>query len=117
MLQDPDFMEKMDWSGVSPSLPGTYTSVTSGTWFRDVKAFYEDNYDEDIFVCPVIMGSDSTHLTFSGSQKAHNVYVTPGCMHVEHRQKMDGMFSVFNMPSDKHDMFCQDRDLLARFPS
>jgi hypothetical protein len=44
----------------------------------------------DVFICPVIVGSDSTHLTFSSSQKAHNVYVTPAVLHVEDRQKMDG---------------------------
>ena len=40
------------------------------------------------------MGSDATHLTFSGSKKAHNVYLTPGVMHVQHRQKMDGVSSL-----------------------
>ena len=37
MLQDPDYGDKIDWSGVSPSLPGVYTSVTSGDWFAEVK--------------------------------------------------------------------------------
>ena len=55
------------------------------------QAFFED-YDKEIFICPVIVGSDGTHLTFTGSKKAHNVYVTPGVMHVEHRQKLDGVF-------------------------
>ena len=37
MLQDPDYADKINWSGVSPSLPGVYTSVTSGDWFAEVK--------------------------------------------------------------------------------
>ena len=37
MLQDPDYTDKIDWSGASPSLPGVYTSVTSGDWFKEVK--------------------------------------------------------------------------------
>ena len=43
-------------------------------------------------VLPVvpIIGSDGTHLTFSGSKKAHNVYGTLGVMNNASRQKMDG---------------------------
>ena len=45
----------------------------------------------DVFVCPVVWGSDSTHLTFTGSKKAHNVFVSPGVLKTDRRQKMDGM--------------------------
>ena len=54
---------------------------------------YFEHKGQDVFICPVIMGSDATHLTFSGSQKAHNVYITPGVMHAQHRQKMGGSSS------------------------
>ena len=29
--------DKIDWSGASPSLPGVYTSATSGDWFKEAK--------------------------------------------------------------------------------
>ena len=37
MLKDPDYTDQIDWSGVSPSPPGKYNAVTSGTWYKDVK--------------------------------------------------------------------------------
>ena len=40
-------------------------------------------------------------MTFTGSQKAHNVYVTPGVMHVEHRQKLDGSRLTGQIPIQK----------------
>ena len=42
MLQDPDYTDKIDWSGASPSAPGVYTSVTSGDWFKEVKVISPD---------------------------------------------------------------------------
>jgi hypothetical protein len=113
MLQDPDYEECIDWSGQPPSAPGVYNSVTSGDWYREVRvhltryhltialmnfmqAYFDDNNQEDVFICPVIIGSDGTHLTFSGSKKAHNVYGTLGVMNASSRQKMDGV-SKYNI--------------------
>ena len=111
MLEDPDYCDSIDWSG-QPGLEGVYNTVTSGNWYREVKVlscifvwfhlvssvfiyihmqeFFDAEYDEEVFICPVILASDSTHLTFSGSQKAHNVYITPAVLQVEARQKMNG---------------------------
>ena len=109
ILKDPDYKECIDWSGQPPSAPGVYNSVTSGDWFREVRAstfsqdftqcyalmnsmqaYFDENDQEEVFICPVIIGSDGTHLTFSGSKKAHNVYGTLGVMNNASRQKMDG---------------------------
>jgi len=58
---------------------------------RVEQAIVNDDSGLDVLVCPVIWGSDATNLTFTGSKKAHNVFVAPGILRAARRQKMDGM--------------------------
>ena len=54
MLQDPDYADRMDWSGASPSPAAQYTSVTSGTWYKDIKVMWNLLTSYDVSLCHTI---------------------------------------------------------------
>ena len=53
MLQDPEHRDSIDWSGASPS-PGKYSSVTSGSWWQEVKVLYFNMTSCDLIWCNII---------------------------------------------------------------
>lgn len=58
----------------------------------------ESQPDDDVCVVPVILSSDKTNVTFSGSKEAHNVYETTGALDEDIRQGNDCIFLDGQIP-------------------
>jgi hypothetical protein len=76
--------------------PGVYSSLESGSWWQYALSLMPEVVDPNTgqmvrgTLCPVIISSDKTNITFSGSKGAHNVYMSLGLLGLGNRQKTDG---------------------------
>jgi hypothetical protein len=72
-----------------------YGDMRTGSWWQatDLAMPMVQNAAgelEKATLCPIIVSSDSTNLSFSGTKSAHNVFMTLGLLDSTSRRRVDG---------------------------
>jgi hypothetical protein len=77
---------------------GVFSGIKTGTWWLEQRQrmqamklnLQSKGQDcDEVFLCPIMVSADATNITFSGSKKAHNVFMSFALMSLEDRRHMD----------------------------